>query len=57
MTHSASGQIIGEFVFYQCEIVVTEGLFNVWLTLNGVESRQAIASHLTSHSFEEDDAS
>ena len=53
----ASGQMFWRFGLYRCEIVVSVGLFKVWLTLDGVRSRQAISSHITSHSFEEDDAS
>lgn len=57
MTHSASGQIFWRFGLYHCETVVSVGLFKVWLTLDGIESRQTISTHLTPHSFEEDDAS
>lgn len=56
MTHSAMGEMFWRFGLYH-KIVVSVGLFEVWLTLDGVRSRQTISSHLTSHSFEEDDAS
>lgn len=31
------------FGLYHCEIVVSVGLVKVWLTLDGVQSRQAIS--------------